>query len=302
MKLEKDNLNGYWFEANKETFAALLAAGCKKCTSEARYDQNKYLEVIRGVIYNLADTDLERSSKQAYHHNGNFYTIDGGFAEEKELTYDENQKAVEPFSITEVEQSIVQETFTVTKADVGDFSTSFTISNGMSSMSPEAFIHTLGEMAGKSLGGIKGLRFDVTIEKEADLYADIKAEYEKAKEAERAGGPIVKLEYSWGAKVDWYETGTFSDKGKLKKDEDMSYQLRYYEINWSVVQQFTEVELSDTSDFSVITEAEFICTLPTDDHISYLGFYQCGYSSFEYCRLPKGTEIKDKWLREIKHD
>ena len=53
--------------------------------------------------------------------------------------------------------------------DPEEAETDFTIADcdGSGRYAPEAFIHTIGEMAGKQLEEIKGLKFTVTVEKNA---------------------------------------------------------------------------------------------------------------------------------------
>jgi hypothetical protein len=73
------------------------------------------------------------------------------------------KKKANPVSLTTMVRR-----FRVDDAIVYGFSTDFTIAdvNSNGKYAPQALIHTIGEMAGKSLGEIKGLEFTVTVEKE----------------------------------------------------------------------------------------------------------------------------------------
>lgn len=60
----------------------------------------------------------------------------------------------------------IKRKFKVSRAEVGSWSTSFSIkdmdhSNSDNSMSPEAFIHHLGGLCGRQLGAIQGMEFEV---------------------------------------------------------------------------------------------------------------------------------------------
>lgn len=68
MKLDKNELNGYWFEANAETFDALVEAGYYDNASKL----SKYNYVVQGGSFYEVITI--KNFKQAYYHNGEFFT------------------------------------------------------------------------------------------------------------------------------------------------------------------------------------------------------------------------------------
>lgn len=85
----------------------------------------------------------------------------------------------------------MSEIFKVTKAEVHSWSTSFTVEGVLPDgralpMAPEAFIHHIGSMAGKSLGGIRGLEFAVMPTAELTQLRASLAEAEKERDELRA--------------------------------------------------------------------------------------------------------------------
>ena len=61
--------------------------------------------------------------------------------------------------------------FKITKAEVGSWSTNFSIvdvDNPMQLMSPEAFIHYIGMLCGRHVGQMEGLTFSVVLPKKKE--------------------------------------------------------------------------------------------------------------------------------------
>ena len=73
MKLNKEELNGYWLEANEETFEALLkAVGITGAVPDPRY---KYYAIYNGGLVAITGKELLlQNEKQAFYHNGEFFT------------------------------------------------------------------------------------------------------------------------------------------------------------------------------------------------------------------------------------
>ncbi len=126
--------------------------------------------------------------------------------------------------------------------------------------------------------------------KQTDSHADIKAEYEKA----ITEGKIVKVFYI-GELNAWISTP------KPNWIEGYTYKLRYYEIDWNKLLswsyangEFVECELDDNSDFRLDYKSEL---RGIEDEGAFLNEFG---DSYKYCRLAKGVEIKDEWLKETK--
>ena len=134
-------------------------------------------------------------------------------------------------------------------------------------------------------------------EKRNNPHADIKSEYEKA----IAKGKIVKV-------FAWAEYNENLDKWVEQKlpswQENIKYKLRYYEIDWNKLLsesyangEFVECEFSDCLKFSVVSYGRLLGY--RKGVAPEFGKYQ-GVLRYSYCRLAKGVEIKDEWLKEIK--
>jgi hypothetical protein len=318
MKLDKKELNGYWFEANKETYYALIRAECSEFgghTYELGLEWGYWR--IEGKAIIACGVDAIKKHKQAYYHNGEFYDTDPAgstngeffgspvaavlnaqkrkpFKEEPELTYEEQQNVAHgldekvPFpAMDEIEWVMV-------KAPEW-YPVEFRYDNcGIKipamDISKEDF-----EFCKKLYENSKD--FTVTWELK-DKHADIKAEYAAAKEAEKNGGPIVKVfSKNKMSMANWNEANFVKIDGKeqLVWSDAFDYKLRYYNINWNKVPRFTQVEVRQSTnkdwvirEFLAAVNKWYICLSVT------AGF------GWQYCRLAPFTEIQDEWLEEIK--
>ncbi len=125
--------------------------------------------------------------------------------------------------------------------------------------------------------------------KQTDPHADIKAEYEKA----IADGKIVKV----------FRDSAFSEGMHEMKSpvfaKDYIYELRYYEIDWNKLLSWSYANCE-------FVECEFVDNVGAVWRkyklvgISKLNYITDNDNGFRYCRLAKGVEIKDEWLKEIK--
>jgi len=247
------NLRGYWLEANEATFDALVKAGY------SIYDHREtdtYETMFTGinndcVIYIDKDgaflngtLEQNNGETQAFHHQGNFYTINGEWEKEltygedehkerwlkkgkntngsistisngrdsnlrstdsnipdkekkgiddteaPELTFDEHQKAVEPFLITEAKRELkINEDGYLSPKDAIQFML------GGGECMEDAWSYKWNGKRFENNNGYPLLNF-TTLKpkpKPKDPHADIKARYAEAKEAEANGGLVVKV-------------------------------------------------------------------------------------------------------------
>ena len=125
--------------------------------------------------------------------------------------------------------------------------------------------------------------------KQTDPHAEIKAEYEKA----IADGKIVKVFQKTNPAQGWIED--------LTPEWTNWIQYKLMEIDWNKLlswsyanDEFIECELDDNSDFRLDYKSELRGIEGEGAFLNEFG------DSYKYCRLAKGVEIKDEWLKEIK--
>ncbi len=127
--------------------------------------------------------------------------------------------------------------------------------------------------------------------KQTDPHAEIKAEYEKA----IADGKIVKVLAKMPGDLE------YKDYGKLRWSTEIKYELRYYNIDWNKLLswsyangKFVECELLRSTTKAVLSSGAFTELISNRARVG--GFI----ADISNCRLAKGVEIKDEWLKEVK--
>jgi hypothetical protein len=271
MKLDKNELNGYWLKANKETLDALVEAGYE-CIADAKYTgaakQQKYHVDNGGFV-----TCLRTNYKQAYYHNGEFYDTDPKAEEQQNIAHGLDEKV--PFPELDEIKWVKVKTPIWFRASLCFEKTKHQPIN----MTHYITVKNIYENS-KDFTVTWGLK---------DKHADIKAEYAAAKEAEKNGGPIVKVE--------WRELGGEwrpIDGEKCEWSKNIEHRLRYYNINWNKVPRFTEVEVSEPN--TVGGKTHFLARLKGGK------FAVCSPSTvglWKHCRPAPGVEILDEWLEEV---
>jgi hypothetical protein len=282
MKLNKEELSGYWFEANEETFNALVEAGYKIYTTWGHFeDEHVMLVDEEGDIISASNPPYDwnnRGLKQAYHHNGEFFTCNesgeilGRFLEEKaefpELTKGDKVVVRKPKWMKSRIDAPIGFGHEYDWDHLNDFG--------------KDFVKDLYE---------NSKDFTVTWKlKEKPKPKDPHADLKKRKQELEALGYVVKREY-------------LSDKGfcgwfPIPKDEinqwcnDVTYQLKVYKLDWDKVPSGTKI---------VVNGKGTRIFIGTDRGNVVYKWSMQGYLSREpkACRLPEGTVPDASWLIEL---